>query len=162
MSFAMGRRRVGRSTGGCTARILIALVVAGIAIAGYFLGTSRVENPITGVVQRVSLTPHQEVALGLQAAPEMARKHGGLSRDGRAQAIVDQIGDELAHGTSAADSPYDFEFHVLSDSRNVNAFALPGGQIFITAALLERLESRAELAGVLAHEVGHAVARHAS
>ena len=58
------------------------------------------------------------------------------------------------------DSPYEFEFHLLGDERTINAFALPGGQLFVTAALARRLETEGQLAGVLAHEIGHVVARH--
>src|SRR5690606_16323390 len=59
-------------------------------------------------------------------------------------------------------SGYPFDFHVLADQRTVNAFALPGGQIFITEALLSRLENLDQLAGVLGHEVGHVIARHSA
>lgn len=62
--------------------------------------------------------------------------------------------------SSAAKSPYPYEFHLLRDSSTVNAFALPGGQIFITAALLSRMSTEAQLAAVLGHEVGHVVGRH--
>jgi predicted Zn-dependent protease len=61
---------------------------------------------------------------------------------------------------SSESVPYPFEFHLLADPETVNAFALPGGQIFITAALFTRLETEGQLAGVLAHEIGHVVERH--
>jgi predicted Zn-dependent protease len=62
----------------------------------------------------------------------------------------------------ASRSPYRFSFHVLADPKTINAFALPGGPIFITEGLLRQLMSEAELAGVLGHEIGHVIARHAS
>jgi len=62
--------------------------------------------------------------------------------------------------SDARKSPYKFEFHLLADQRTINAFALPGGQIFITDALFRKLRSEGELAGVLGHEVGHVIARH--
>jgi len=66
------------------------------------------------------------------------------------------------YGLFAAKSPYKFSFHVLADPRTVNAFALPGGPIFITEGLLRLLKTEAELAGVLGHEIGHVIARHSS
>ena len=62
----------------------------------------------------------------------------------------------------AAKSGYPFKFHTLADPRTVNAFALPGGQIFITMSLLSKLETEGQLAGVLGHEVGHVLARHSA
>jgi predicted Zn-dependent protease len=66
--------------------------------------------------------------------------------------------------SKASQSAYaqNFNFYLLSDSQTVNAFALPGGQIFITLALYERLANEAQLAGVLGHEIGHVIHRHTS
>jgi beta-barrel assembly-enhancing protease len=140
-------------------RLLAALVVTAIALIGYF-GNS-VFNPITEEKQHVAgITPEQEVALGLQAAPEMAQQFGGLDPDQQSQARVDQVGERLVTRSIAGQSPYQFEFHVLDDPQTINAFALPGGQIFITEGLLRRLKTDGQLAGVLGHEVGHVVARH--
>ncbi|MGI9040509.1 MAG: M48 family metalloprotease, partial [Gemmatimonadales bacterium] len=140
-------------------RILIALVVAVISLLGYYGRT--VFNPITEEKQRVgSITPEQEVALGVQAAPEMAQQFGGLDPNPEAQALVDQVGGRLVSRSVAAKSPYRFEFHLLDDPQTVNAFALPGGQIFITEGLLRQLGTEGQLAGVLGHEIAHVVARH--
>lgn len=140
-------------------RLWIALGVAAISILGYF-GNS-VFNPITQEKQHVAgITPEQEVALGLQAAPEMVQQFGGLDPDPEAQARVRQIGERLVSRSAAAQSAYRFEFHLLDDPQTVNAFALPGGQVAITEGLLRRLESDGQLAGVLGHEIGHVVARH--
>ena len=73
---------------------------------------------------------------------------------------VDEVGNRVVQSSIAKNSPYPFEFHLLRDPQTVNAFALPGGQVFITAALLGRLNSEAQLAGVLGHEVGHVIGRH--
>ena len=140
-------------------RLLIALIVAAISILGYF-GNS-VFNPITEEKQHVAgITPEQEVALGLQAAPEMAQQFGGLDPDPQQQARLDQIGERLVSRSVAGQSPYRFEFHVLDDPQTINAFALPGGQVFITEGLLRRLKTDGQVAGVLGHEIGHVVARH--
>src|ERR671917_2984464 len=62
--------------------------------------------------------------------------------------------------SAAGQSPYRFEFHVLDDPQTINAFALPGGQVFITEGLLKRLTTDGQIAGVLGHEIAHVVARH--
>ena len=95
----------------------------------------------------------KEIALGLQAAPEMAQQFGGLDPNENDQAVVDEIGVRLLQASPAGQSPYEFDFHLLADPQTVNAFALPGGQIFITEALYRELETEGQLAGVLGHEV---------
>jgi predicted Zn-dependent protease len=140
-------------------RLLIGLVVAIISILGYF--GSSVFNPVTQEKQHVAgITPEQEVALGLQAAPEMEQQFGGLDPDNALQQRVSQVGQRLASRSAASSTPYRYEYHALDDSETINAFALPGGQIFITEGLLSRLKTEGQLAGVLGHETGHVVARH--
>lgn len=155
-----GQRALPMRSGGGFAkgRLLVGLVMAGFALFSYF--RSSVYNPITGEKQHVSITEDQEIALGLQAAPEMAQQHGGLHPDQQGQAHVDRVGESLVRNSAAAQTAYPFEFHLLADEQTVNAFALPGGQCFITAALYSRLQTEAQLAGVLGHEIGHVVARH--
>ncbi|MCA1994291.1 MAG: M48 family metallopeptidase [Coleofasciculus sp. S288] len=141
-------------------RLAIGLLFALFGFISYCSNVSH--NPITGEQQRVQLTPRQEVVLGVQARQEMAAQHGGLYPDETLQAYIDRVGEQVVQQSDASKSPYPFEFHLLRDSRTINAFALPGGQVFITAALLSRLNSEAQLAGVLGHEVGHVVGRHAA
>jgi predicted Zn-dependent protease len=141
-------------------RLGIALIMVVFGLVTYF-GTTQ-ENPITGETQRVAISPDQEVALGLEAAPVMAREMGGLHPDRQVQQYVNQVGQRIGDQSGAKESPYRFQFHVLADPRTVNAFALPGGQIFITAALLGQLQNEAQLAGVLGHEIGHVIGRHAA
>ena len=127
-------------------RLWIALVVAAISVLGYF--GSSVFNPITQEKQHVAgITPEQEVALGLQAAPEMAQQFGGQDPDAQAQARVSQVGQRLVSQTAAGKTPYQFDFHLLNDPETINAFALPGGQVFITEGLLRRLQTEGQLAG---------------
>lgn len=148
--------RGGRRGGG--GRIVVALVMVVIALFSYF--SSRTYNPVTGEDQYISLTPRQEIALGLQAAPQMMQQHGGLANDERAQTFVDTVGNLLVQSSAAADTEWQYDFHLLRDPETINAFALPGGQVFITGALFNRLETEGQLAGVLGHEIGHVVARH--
>jgi len=107
------------------------------------------------------MTAEQEIAIGLQSAPEMAQQHGGLYPDERMQALVDAVGNKLVKRSVARETPYQYEFHLLADDRTINAFALPGGQIFITYALFSQL-NEPQLAGVLGHEIGHVIGRHSA
>ena len=139
-------------------RLGIGVIFAVFGMFNYFTNVS--ENPVTGERQRVQLTPQQEIVIGRQSVQKMAAQHGNLYPDRALQDYVDQIGNQVVQSSAAQDSPYPFEFHLLNDRQTVNAFALPGGQVFITAALLARLNSEAQLAGVLGHEVGHVIGRH--
>lgn len=149
-----------RSTQGCSGngRLLIGLAVAALAIISY-MGSKQI-NPVTGEEQHISISQDQEVALGLQAAPELTQQFGGLYQDAELQNYIDQLGMSLVEQSFAGRSNYPFDFHLLDDLNTVNAFALPGGQVFITAALMQRLESEDQLAGVLAHEIVHVIGRH--
>jgi predicted Zn-dependent protease len=142
---------------GCV-RLGLALAVVIFALISYF--GSKVYNPVTGEDQYISITQDQEIALGLQAAPEMEDQFGGADADNQAQTLVDMLGLSLVENSLAVRSGYPFEFTLLADPKTVNAFALPGGQVFITRALYDRLESQGQLAGVLGHEIGHVIARH--
>lgn len=141
-------------------KIIIALLIGLFSLITYWC--NRQENEFTGEMQHVDMTVEQEIALGLQAAPEMASQYGGLHPDQQAAAKVKEIGQRLVSSTRVSETPYEFDFHLLADEKTVNAFALPGGQIFITAGLLGRLGSEAQLAGVLGHEIGHVVGRHSA
>jgi predicted Zn-dependent protease len=141
-------------------RLLLMLGFAAFTVISYYTKTQV--NPITGEKQRVSLSPDEEVAMGLQSAPQMAAEFGGELNDVRIQTAIKQIGMKLVNASEARESPYRFDFHVLADPNTINAFALPGGQIFITVGLLKRLSTEDEIAGVLGHEVGHVVNRHSA
>ncbi len=141
-------------------KLLLAIGIAAFMFIRYC--SSKVTNPITGRNQAVGMSVEQEVKMGIQAAPEMAEQFGGLHPDTKARSLVSAVGKQLVEMLPPEADQYRFEFHLLADPKTVNAFALPGGQIFITAALLERLESRGQLAGVLGHEIGHVVGRHGS
>ena len=159
----------GGSRRGCALppRLVMALALVAFSVVGYFMKTKVEENAITGERQRVSMTAEQEVAMGLQAAPEMAAQHGGEHPDAQLRAMVARVGAKLvAANAKGAWAPqfekYRFNFHLLRDPNLVNAFALPGGQIFFTYGLLQHLETEDEVAGVLGHEIGHVVGRHSA
>lgn len=140
-------------------RIFIGLAI--VAFAFIQRCSNKEENPYTGRVQNINMTADQEIAIGLQTAPQMAQQHGGLYPDERLQAFVDAVGNRLVQKSIARETPYRYEFHLLADDRTINAFALPGGQIFITYALFSKL-NEAQLAGVLGHEIGHVIGRHSA
>jgi beta-barrel assembly-enhancing protease len=143
---------------GILIRLAIGLVVALFGLVSYCGNTTY--NPVTNENQRVQLSPKQEVVLGKQSAPQMAQQHGGLYPDQSLQDYINRVGQTIVQKSEAAKAGYPYNFYLLRDPRMINAFALPGGQVFITAALFGRLSSEAQLAGVLGHEIAHVVARH--
>jgi len=152
----------GRRGGGGSGRFKMMLII-GLGMAAFqavkFYTNTQV-NPLTGESQRITWTPAEEVQLGMQSAPQMAAQHGGLHPDQNAQDLVDRVGERLVKNTIASKSEYKYDFHLLADDQVVNAFALPGGQCFITAALFGRLQNEDQLAGVMGHEIGHVIHRH--
>ena len=146
--------------GGRALKIVLGVGIVIFGLIKYY--GSQEENPYTGRTQAVSLTTEEEIAIGLQNAPIMAEQHGGMHPDQQLQNMIDRVGKKLVDNTIARETPYQYEFHLLRDPKTVNAFALPGGQIFITYALLERLSTEDQLAGILGHEIGHVVGRHSA
>ncbi len=139
------------------------LIGAAIALFFVFKRCNQQEiNPYTGRTQTISMTPDREIAIGLQSAPQMAQQHGGLHPNTQYQTLVDNVGNKLINSSIARETPYKYEFHLLADPNTINAFALPGGQIFITLALFSKLENEDQLAGVLGHEIGHVLGRHSA
>ncbi len=141
-------------------RLIVAAVVALLALVSYF--GSSVFNPVTGENQHISISKEQEIALGLQAAPEMAQEYGGLSSDQQAQAQLDRVCQRLIQQSEAKDTDWRFECSLLADRQTINAFALPGGPVFITEALYSLIQTEGQLAGVMGHEIGHVIARHSA
>lgn len=152
---AYGQPRKSRSIKGT---LIIGLILAGVAFFKFY--GNKQENPITGEVQHVSITADQEIAIGLHSAPQLIQQYGGLHPDQRSQEHVKMVGQRLVRNSVAKQSEYQYDFHLLYDPQIINAFALPGGQVFITAALYSQLENEDQLAGVLGHEMGHVIHRH--
>ncbi len=119
------------------------------------LALACARNP-TGGTDLVMMSEEDEIALG-HASVEQLRGQFPAYKNRELQARVERIGAELAALSHRPDIAYDF---TLVDTPDVNAFALPGGHIYVTRGLLAYLESDAELAGVLGHEIGHVAARH--
>ncbi|NLW85936.1 MAG: M48 family metalloprotease [Planctomycetes bacterium] len=113
-------------------------------------------SPVTGERQLVLIDTQQEIALGREAAPQFEQEFGGRVADAELQAYVSRIGQSVA-AQSERSMPYEF---ALLNSDTPNAFALPGGKVYITAGLMRQMENERELAAVLGHEVAHVAARH--
>ena len=152
--------RQGRGAGTSRFKLMLIIGLAMAAFQAFKFYTNTQTNPITGEEQRVQWTTEEEVGIGLQSLPQMAQQHGGLHPDQRARDHVANVGKRLVNNSIVRRSRYPFDFHLLRDDRTVNAFALPGGQVFITAALYSKFENEDQLAGVLGHEIGHVIHRH--
>jgi predicted Zn-dependent protease len=113
-------------------------------------------NPVTGDHQLALMSEDQEIAAGRENDPKVKNQYG-IYDDALLQAYVQQIGERLAAQSHRPGLIYRF---TVLDSADVNAFALPGGYIYITRGILAYLNSEAELAAVLGHEIGHVTARH--
>jgi len=118
-------------------------------------------NPATGDRFFSPLSRDQEIAMGVEAKPEMTKEFGGEIGNARIRAYVNDIGRRLAATTEADNPSLPWEFIVL-DSSVINAFALPGGKVFVSRGLMERMTNEAQLAGVLGHEIGHVTAQHSA
>jgi len=145
---------------GFSLKIIIAVGIIIFSFIKYWSNTDN--NPWTGRKQHISIEPQQEILLGLQSAPEMTQEFGGLFPDEQLQQLVDKVGKRLVEYSIAKETPYQYEFHLLRDPNTINAFALPGGQVFITYGLLSKLQNEDQLAGVLGHEIGHVLGRHSA
>ena len=116
-------------------------------------------NPATDTSEFLLLSREQEAQIGADAAPQFTQEYGGAVSDDALQSYVTDIGLRLAAETEAYFPEIDWEFTLL-DSDVVNAFALPGGKIFVTRGLAGRMTNEAQLAGVVGHEIGHVTAQH--
>ncbi len=139
------------------ARLMLASMV--LALQTGILGACSI-NPATGRTQLILFSPQELKAAGERAAPEVTREHGGEVDPPQLRAYVRTVGQRV---TARIEPDYrsslDWSFTVV-DAPTVNAFALPGGKVFITLGLLERVGDEAQLAAVLGHEIGHVTARH--
>ena len=144
----MCARRV--DSGGLPVACLLVLCVALPAV-------SCATNPVTGKREFTLMSESQELAIGRQADVEIQQTMG-LYEDGDLQRYVEDIGLALAEVSHRPALPWHF---TVVDSPAINAFALPGGYIYLTRGILAYLQDESDLAGVLGHEIGHVTARHA-
>ena len=136
-------------------RTFLTRAVPSLLIVGA-LATGCATNPVTGERQLSLISEAQEIEMGRQAAAE-AEQSIGLVDDRALQDYVQRIGASLARDSERPNLPWTFR---VVDDPTPNAFALPGGFIFVTRGLMTLMRSEAELAGVLGHEIGHVTAKH--
>jgi predicted Zn-dependent protease len=132
---------------------LMSLLVPSLTV-GPIAGCAR--NPVTGKSELSLVSEAQEIQMGQEASKEVAQSIG-LYNDARVQEYVAQLGKRMAEASERPKLPW--EFHVVDDA-SVNAFALPGGFIYVTRGLMTSINDEAELATVLGHEIGHVTNRH--
>ncbi len=118
--------------------------------------TACATNPVTGNPNFVVMTEAQEISMGRSLDADV-RKQYHVYDSPELQEYVNQVGQKLAHNSHRPNLSYHF---TVLDSTEVNAFALPGGYIYITRGIITYLNSEAELGAVLGHETGHVTARH--
>ena len=116
-------------------------------------------NPATGKRQFNIVSEGQELAIGQQAHREIIQQFGVYDEKPELNRLVERVGRQLAQQSERPNLPWTF---TVLDSPMINAMALPGGYIYITRGMLERINSEAELAGVLGHEIAHVTARHSA
>ncbi len=127
--------------------VLLATVLSSCAI-----------NPVTGRRELSLVSPQQELAIGREGYKAVAAEYG-LYADPALQAYVDQVGQKVAKASHMPELVWHF---TVLDDPVVNAFAMPGGYIYVTRGILAHMESEAQLAGVLGHEIGHVTSRHSA
>jgi len=143
----MNRLNCGRRAGG---------LGAAFGVLGLIFLAACAVNPATGNRQLTLMTEGQEIQMGREAHPQILASMGRYP-DENLQEYVQGLGEELAASSERPDLPWTFE---ILDEPVINAFALPGGFIYVTRGIMAYLDSEAELAGVLGHEIGHVTARH--
>ncbi|MBX3622803.1 MAG: M48 family metalloprotease [Rhizobacter sp.] len=117
---------------------------------------TQVVNPVTGQAERTVMSEQDEIAQGQKAHQQVLQEFGAYDNPAL-QAYVNDLGQRLARQSHRANLKWTF---TVLDSPEINAFALPGGYVYVTRGIMSYLDSEAELAGVMGHEIGHVTARH--
>lgn len=116
-------------------------------------------NPITGQEELMFISENQDIKIGQKYAPEIEKQLGGKIDDESLQNYIDSVGQRIARISHRPN----WEFHFTAvEHKMINAFALPGGHVFVTKGMLKKLTTEAQLAALLAHEIVHVTARHSS
>lgn len=139
-------------------RMMVAMGAVVLAAAN-LVGCST--NATTGRSQIAFMSRDEEIKLGTEAQPQLTEEFGGKVNSPELQSYVAEIGQRLAAVTEADNPSLPWEFTLL-DSPVINAFALPGGKVFLSRGLADKMTNEAQLAAVLGHECGHVTARHSA
>jgi predicted Zn-dependent protease len=133
------------------------LIFLAAAVVAALVTASCASNPATGGADVVTISEKKEIEIGREMHPKILKQYGRYD-DEQLQAYVNEVGQRIAASSHRPEITYTF---TVLDSEETNAFALPGGYIYITRGIMSYLNSEAELAAVLGHEIGHVTARHA-
>ena len=117
---------------------------------------TQVVNPVSGRSERTVMDEPSEIAEGRKAHQQVLTEYGALASP-RLQTYVNDVGQKLAKHSHRANLQWTF---TVLDSPEINAFALPGGYVYVTRGIMAYMDSEADLAGVIGHEIGHVTARH--
>lgn len=146
----------------CAGLMRVRVGMAAVVLAGAAVLTGCQTNATTGRNQFIMMSWEEEAQLGAEAQPQLVQEMGGEVARQDLRQYVTEVGQKLA-ATTAQDDPnlptLPWEFTLL-DSDVINAFALPGGKVFMSRGLAQLMTNEAQLAGVLGHEIGHVTARH--
>jgi predicted Zn-dependent protease len=153
---ASRRASIGWRIASTLSRAVVAIAVA-LPIAATTTGCAH--NPATGRTYFQSFNREESIQLGKEVAPELIAEYGGAIKDPTINTYVRNVGMSMVQYTEGDYATLPWEFTVLN-SDIINAFALPGGQVFISRGLLEQMSTEAQMAGVLGHEIGHVTAEH--
>ncbi|MFZ2147337.1 MAG: M48 family metallopeptidase [Sedimentisphaerales bacterium] len=123
------------------------------------LSTGCAVNPITGEEELMFISENQDIEIGREYAPEIEKQLGGKIDNPSLQNYIDSVGQRIVRISHRPDWEYHF---TAVEHKMVNAVALPGGHVFVTKGMLEKLTTEAQLAALLAHEIVHITARHSS
>lgn len=136
---------------------MVKKIVAIVSLLICSLGTGCSVNPVTGEKQLMLVSRAQLKEIGDKYAPEVEKQMGGRIENAELQNYISKVGHSVS---SVSHTPSGrFKFAAVNDE-SVNAVALPGGYIFITRGMLEKIKNEAQLASILAHETAHVTARH--
>ena len=127
-----------------------------VLAAALLAGCATVTNPVTGQRELTVMDERSEIAEGRKAHEEVLKEYGAYANP-RLQAYVNELGQRLAKQSHRSNLEWHF---TVVDSPEINAFALPGGYVYVTRGLMAYMDSEADLAGVIGHEIGHVTARH--
>jgi predicted Zn-dependent protease len=122
------------------------------------LFNSCARNPVTGKREFMLLSEGDEIKMGKQTDEQVIQMYG-IYEDEKLKSYVDALGQKMAKISHRSHLNYEFK---VMDSPVINAFAVPGGYVYVTRGILAHLNSEAELAGVIGHEIGHVAARHSA
>lgn len=134
--------------------------LAGFALVGLASLTGCTTNIATGHSQLNALSREDEIAIGEEALPQLTEEYGGAITDPSLNSYITGIAMSMVNHTEGDYRTLPWKFTLLN-SDVINAFALPGGKVFLSRALAEKFTSEAQIAGVLGHEIGHVTAEHA-